>query len=299
MFCFKCGANMPETATVCAQCGTPVQGAPQTPSAPPSNQPGQPASPWQSAPVMQPPQYSASQPGTQPQPGMQPPTDGKATASLVLGILSVTCFWIFAGIPAVILGHMSRKRIRESMGRLKGDGMALAGLVMGYLSVFVGIAPILIIAAIAIPNLLRSRMAANDSAAMATVRNINTAQASYSVQYGNGYARELAILGSGGTDCSGLQNVSAQHACLVTDTIAGPGCTAGNWCAKTGFQYSLTAVCDARACSDYVLTATPVTENTGTRSFCSTSDAVVRFRRGGPLTTPLTSVDECQAWAPI
>ncbi|MBZ5532955.1 MAG: DUF4190 domain-containing protein [Acidobacteriia bacterium] len=112
MFCFKCGFNMPDTATVCPQCNTPVTNAPQPPAPSPSS--GQPASPWLNVPAMQ------AMPSQVLRPGMEPPTDGKATASLVLGILSVTCLWIFAGIPAVVLGHMSRKKIQESMGRLKG-----------------------------------------------------------------------------------------------------------------------------------------------------------------------------------
>lgn len=53
--------------------------------------------------------------------------------------------------------------------------MALAGWILGYSSVVVGIPVMLIIAAIAVPNLLRSRMVANDSAAMSTVRTVNTA----------------------------------------------------------------------------------------------------------------------------
>src|SRR5713226_3901433 len=86
-------------------------------------------------------------------------TDGKAVVSLILGILAIFPFSIFAGIPAVVLGHISRSSIARSMGRLKGEGMALAGLIMGYLSVAL-IPMILIIAAIAIPNLVRAKIQA-------------------------------------------------------------------------------------------------------------------------------------------
>src|SRR6185369_5169682 len=55
-------------------------------------------------------------------------TDDMAIVSLILGILSMVMFSIFAGIPAVILGHKSRGRIKRSMGALTGDGVALAGL---------------------------------------------------------------------------------------------------------------------------------------------------------------------------
>src|SRR6266700_3216538 len=56
-------------------------------------------------------------------------TDGKARASLILGFFA----WIIpAAIGAVILGHISRSEIQRSGGKLKGGGMALAGLIMGY-----------------------------------------------------------------------------------------------------------------------------------------------------------------------
>jgi hypothetical protein len=55
--------------------------------------------------------------------------------SLVLGLLSPLCCGFLSAIPAIILGHMARSRIRESNGQLKGDGMALAGLILGYVSI--------------------------------------------------------------------------------------------------------------------------------------------------------------------
>ena len=58
-----------------------------------------------------------------------------ALASLILGILGWTIAPGLASIAAIITGHMAKKEIRESMGQLSGDGMATAGLVMGYASV--------------------------------------------------------------------------------------------------------------------------------------------------------------------
>jgi len=58
--------------------------------------------------------------------GNRPETDPKAAVSMVLGVLSILLS-VFAGIPAVIFGHLSRASIRRSMGQLKGDGMAMAG----------------------------------------------------------------------------------------------------------------------------------------------------------------------------
>src|SRR5437899_7178751 len=168
MFCSKCGASIPDGSLSCSNCGAPTATAPR-PSAPPPAA-SAPAPGWQL-----PPQPQTNYMGSQ-------QTDGKAVGSLILGILAIFPMGIFAGIPAVILGHVSKSSIAKSMGRLKGAGMATAGLVMGYLSVAM-IPVVLIIAAIAIPNLLRAKMAANESAAASTVRTIGTSQVPYSTDY--------------------------------------------------------------------------------------------------------------------
>ncbi|MGZ4896772.1 MAG: prepilin-type N-terminal cleavage/methylation domain-containing protein, partial [Candidatus Angelobacter sp.] len=89
------------------------------------------------------------------------------------------------------------------------------------------VAIILIIAAIAVPNLLRARMAANQSAAVATLRNINNAQATYVSEFSQvGYADTFVKLGPG-APCD------STHACLVDDVI---GC-ATQPCPKSGYKY--------------------------------------------------------------
>jgi type IV pilus assembly protein PilA len=299
MFCFKCGASMPEDATVCPQCATPVQAAPTPP--PPPQQPNTPSpaatSAWLNAPgapAQSTPQYP---PQGQPYQQYQPPkTDGGAIASMVLGIASfVLCLSFLAGIPAIILGHISRSKIRKNMGRLQGDGMALTGLILGYISLLF----IPIIAAIAIPNLLRARVSANEAAAAATVRTINTAQITYSSQYpDHGYAPDLATLGPGPSgSCS---TGTAQSGCLLNNIVGASRCTAGQWCAKTGYKFTVSAVCDsAGVCSNYVVTATPqVSGSTGRKSFCSTSDSVTRTSDRGTLNAPATA-DECAEWPPF
>jgi hypothetical protein len=72
------------------------------------------------------------------QPYQAPPTkpnSNMAIASMVLGLLGWTLLPGLASIAAVITGHMAKKEIKESMGQLAGDGMATAGLIMGYASV--------------------------------------------------------------------------------------------------------------------------------------------------------------------
>lgn len=63
------------------------------------------------------------------------PNSNMALASLVLGILGWTVLPGLASIAAIVTGHMAKKEIKESMGQLGGDGMAIAGLIMGYASV--------------------------------------------------------------------------------------------------------------------------------------------------------------------
>lgn len=60
------------------------------------------------------------------------PNSSLAVASLVCGILGWTFLPFLSSIAAVVLGHMGRREIRESGGRLSGDGMAIAGLILGY-----------------------------------------------------------------------------------------------------------------------------------------------------------------------
>ena len=101
-----------------------------------------------------------------------PTTSGKAVTSLVCGLL----FFIpLAFVAAIVFGHMALSEIKRSAGRLKGEGFAIAGLVLGYGWILM-IPVVLIIAAIAIPNLLRARMAANESSAVSVVRTVVTAE---------------------------------------------------------------------------------------------------------------------------
>lgn len=62
-----------------------------------------------------------------------PPTDTKATVALVLGVVSLCGLGLVTGIPAVVLGLLSRRDIRRSGGRLGGAGLALGGIVTGVL----------------------------------------------------------------------------------------------------------------------------------------------------------------------
>ncbi len=84
-----------------------------------------------------------------------PRTNPLAIWSLILGIISFFCCGLFTGIPAVICGHMAHSRIKNSGGSEAGSGMAIAGLVIGYMGIF--LTTIGILAAIAVPNFIAYR----------------------------------------------------------------------------------------------------------------------------------------------
>ncbi len=78
-------------------------------------------------------------------PAPMAPSSNEAIWSLVLGILSLTCFGFLAGIPAVILGMTAKRKIAESGGVIRGQGLATAGLVLGWISIAFSILGILFV----------------------------------------------------------------------------------------------------------------------------------------------------------
>ena len=155
-----------------------------------------------------------------------------------------------------------------------------------------GVAPVLIVAAIAIPNLLRSRIAANEASAVGRMRSVVTAQVTYASMYPDrGFARDLASLGGGGSD----QGAPTPKRSLLLDSVLGcPEGTAEKWCTWSGYKFTLSATCK-QSCTEFVTLGTPVSTNSGLRSFCSTSDGVIRVNTVGPLTAPI-SAKECVSW---
>jgi|SRR6185437_14618034 len=154
------------------------------------------------------------------------------------------------------------------------------------------VAIILIIAAIAIPNLLRSKMSANNSAAASTMRTINTAQVTYSTSYPtNGYSPDLVTLGpqtAAATPCD------ASHACLLDGVVACTAGVAGTACPKSGFNYYIKSESAGVPYGDYTATADPITwDSTGNRTFCSLADAVIKSHTGATASVggPVAAAD--------
>jgi prepilin-type N-terminal cleavage/methylation domain-containing protein len=131
------------------------------------------------------------------------------------------------------------------------------------------VAIILIISAIAIPNLLRSRMAANEASAVGSIRTINTSAVMYSATYPqDGYPSSLLALG-GAAPCT----ATSAQACLV-DQVLATGTKSG---------YTFVWIGDGFTPSvGYTINGTPVTVgSTGQRMFCSDQAGVIRYDVSG------------------
>jgi type IV pilus assembly protein PilA len=134
------------------------------------------------------------------------------------------------------------------------------------------VAIILIIAAIAIPNLLRARMAANESSAVASVRTVTTAEITYQSAYPTvGYATALANLG-GATPCV----ISPATSCLIDSVLSLNGNPVGSGKSGYGFTSGVGAAVGGVNVG-YTVRAVPLSINqTGIRGFCAEEDAVIR-----------------------
>jgi prepilin-type N-terminal cleavage/methylation domain-containing protein len=154
------------------------------------------------------------------------------------------------------------------------------------------VAIILVIAAIAIPNLLRARIAANESSAAASVRSITSAEISYFNAFPTiGYAVQIQDLGKT-TPCT----PAPANACLLDNVIANavPG-SAGH----SGYQFLATGIGSGTYNPEFVAGATPLTpERTGDTDYCVVTDGALRSNptAGGP---PPSTITACTAFTVV
>ena len=113
----------------------------------------------------------------------EPKNCSLAVWSLVLGILAIVlvCIGPLFAIPAVICGHMAHSRIKRSAGALTGGGLALGGLITGYLSIAL-IPMIGMMAAIAIPNFVKARSTAQMNICISNLRQIDGAKQQWALE---------------------------------------------------------------------------------------------------------------------
>jgi len=118
-------------------------------------------------------------------------TSGLAITSLVTGLLGFIFF--FPAIAAVICGHIACSKIKHSAGRITGRGMAITGLVLGYL--IIAVMPIGLIAAMAIPAFEKVRSTSQEKAIQNNLRMINLAAEQYMLENGTTSARYVNLVG--------------------------------------------------------------------------------------------------------
>jgi type IV pilus assembly protein PilA len=142
------------------------------------------------------------------------------------------------------------------------------------------VAIILIISAIAIPNLLRSKMAANEASTVSSLRSINTGEITYAALYPTlGYSLDLASLGGGAAVCNtGAATPTA--ACVIDDVVAQATSTAK---AKSGYYFTYGGlVTNGTVTTAYTVVGSPVGPGfTGQRYFFTDQSGVLRYGLSG------------------
>jgi type II secretory pathway pseudopilin PulG len=208
----------------------------------------------------------------QSEPQEEGPKKGLAIAALVLGIIGFfTAGLIFAGaITGIILACIAMSRAKRDPWQYGGHGMAVAALVLNIVAL-VSFVPMGIVAAIAIPNLLASRRAANEGAAQASLRALHSAEATYQATRGQGKYGTLSDLAAEG---------------LIDTKLA-----SGN---RSGYHFEVELTTDNLNYPGFTVVGVPMTYgSTGIRSFYIDETGVIRAgdNRGRPSTKMDPPVD--------
>jgi len=155
------------------------------------------------------------------------PKQGMATTSLVLGILSVLCLSLFAGIPAIITGHVAHQRARKSPALYGGAGLAIAGFVLGYVSLGLALLAIPFLASRLLPSLTQAKAKAESITCINNMKQIGLAfrifatdhedQFPFNLSTNDGGTLELCRPGADGYD----ENIAA-HFLVLSNELANP-----------------------------------------------------------------------------
>jgi hypothetical protein len=182
-----------------------------------------------------------------------PATLAEALAAFALGapavIRSGPSFGLVLTILSLTLGIAATVRVNKNPSEFGGKGMAIAGIVPGSL-LLVSVVPVGIVAAIAVPNLIAARCAANESAAISSLRTLSAAEAINQSTAG------------GGGEYGSLEELSGQK--MINERLATE--------VRSGYRFELSVDGDS-----YEATAIPVGHpNSGMRSFYVSEDGVIR-----------------------
>jgi type IV pilus assembly protein PilA len=154
------------------------------------------------------------------------------------------------------------------------------------------VAIILVIAAIAIPNLLQARLAANEASAVGSLAAIKSSEITYSTAYPSvGYSPTIGALG-GPAPCT----PASTSACLLDSFLSASTPGSGG---KSGYVYLATGIVAASSAVNaaFVAAAAPVqVHTTGNHDYCSTDDGVLRSQIASLGDLPVNNVASCVAF---
>jgi Domain of unknown function (DUF4190) len=227
--CTNCRGNLADFVETCPYCGV----------AQPVAQGGLPQGVWQ-----------------------QPTQSNKAIASLVCGVLFMCAP---ASVAAIILGHLALVDIKRTAGRMAGRGMAIAGLVLGYVGI--GLTALYFVFMVFLfRNMFSGDVPANEAAAIDTMKSYQTALKAYAEKCpAQGYPATLTPLGPGPGDCT--------RANLIKDSRLTTGEPA-----RKGYMFDYRpGVNGTDRVTVFVLVARPIVPgNTGKRFFYVDEGGVLR-----------------------
>jgi prepilin-type N-terminal cleavage/methylation domain-containing protein len=148
----------------------------------------------------------------------------------------------------------------------KEHGMAKGAKGFSLIELLIVVAIILVIAAIAIPNFLRSRVAANQSSAVASLHTLGIAEMTYSSTYGAGYSIDISFLAQ-----PAAGTTSSSTAAGLIDSVLASGVKSGYT-----FTYSPGAIDATGRINAYSFSADPVSSSTGTQYYYTDESGVIR-----------------------
>jgi hypothetical protein len=256
MICYLCSAENPIDGRYCQKCGALLQG-----------QRGMPRQPHDFEAANAP--YTGAG-----------GTSGKAIGSLVCGLIF---FFFPSSIVAIILGHWALAEIRRSGGRLAGTGMAKTGLVLGYAGIT--IVPILIVAAIMVPYLRRTRTIATEFATVRSVRKIIYAENEFNDSYANGFSPDLATIGGAGGGVDTCDRARLIDDALASGSLKGYRLIYDATGPNVSQEGAAARGCTRAGSKNFEIHAEPVTRETAAQpSFFADQTGVIRYSRSGQAT---------------